>query len=63
MQDKEVLERVTRIETKLDMLLPHIGDIPGLKNDVKNMKKVVAFIGSAVSAVGVWAATYLGSKK
>ena len=58
MPEKELLQRVTRIETKLDMVLPHIEQISDLKNDMKNVKRGVAFLGSVLSIIGIWAAKY-----
>lgn len=63
MPDQEIIERLMRVETKLDMVLPHIEHVSDLKNDVRNIKKIVGFLGTLVTTLGLWAATYWGSHK
>lgn len=61
--DQEVIERLTRIETKIDsVIFPHIARMDAIEKDISFVKKAMAILGACIIAVGGWVATYFGSK-
>ena len=60
--EKEVIERLTRVEAKLDFVLPYIERVSGIEKDISFVKKAIGILGTFLVTVGAWVATYLGSK-
>lgn len=49
--DKEVIERLTRVEVKLDGALEHLRKIPDLDTDMKMIKRTIRFIWGAIVVI------------
>lgn len=64
--EKEVIERLTRMEERqiahYEQMKPLIPLILKHDKDIDFGKKVLGMFGAVISAMGVWAATYFGSK-
>lgn len=45
-------ERLIRVETKLDMVIPHIKKISDHESDIKLIKKVGGFLSGILTIVG-----------
>ncbi len=65
--DKEVIERLTRVESKQEHLINLVTPLGPLilkhEKDIYLGKKIVGLLGAVFSAIGLWAATYFGSHR
>lgn len=61
--EQEIIERLTRVETKLDIVIPHIEKVNVIERDLRVAKKAFSIMWGGLVGIGTIVATYLGSKK
>lgn len=62
MEESDLRDRLIRLETKLDAVLPHIERMEEVVRDISMLKRIMGVAGGLVTLVGTWVATYFGSK-
>lgn len=66
MDNDDIIERLTRVETKLDAALeaykPHISMVEKVQMDITILKRFIAIVCGITTLLGSWAATYFGTR-